>query len=53
MKAKRVKLGILLLSLIAISNAARAGKTRPPLALVKLLKVLDCHPDLLSEIRTA
>jgi HTH-type transcriptional regulator/antitoxin MqsA len=29
------------------------GKTKPPLALVKLLKVLDRHPDLLSEIRTA
>jgi HTH-type transcriptional regulator / antitoxin MqsA len=29
------------------------GKTRPPLALVKLLKVLDRHPDLLDEIRTA
>jgi HTH-type transcriptional regulator / antitoxin MqsA len=28
------------------------GKTRPPLALVKLLKVLDRHPDLLNEIRT-
>lgn len=28
------------------------GKTKPPLALVKLLKVLDCHPDLLDEIRT-
>lgn len=28
-----------------------AGKTRPPLALVKLLKVLDRHPDLLNEIR--
>jgi HTH-type transcriptional regulator/antitoxin MqsA len=28
------------------------GKTRPPLALVKLLKVLDRHPDLLAEIRT-
>ena len=27
------------------------GKTRPPLALVKLLKVLDRHPDLLSEVR--
>ncbi len=27
------------------------GKTKPPLALVKLLKVLDRHPDLLSEIR--
>ena len=27
------------------------GKTRPPLALVKLLKVLDRHPDLLNEIR--
>ena len=28
------------------------GKTKPPLALVKLLKVLDRHPDLLSEIAT-
>lgn len=27
------------------------GKTKPPLALVKLLKVLDSHPDLLSEVR--
>ncbi|HCG53865.1 MAG TPA: hypothetical protein DEX10_10780, partial [Betaproteobacteria bacterium] len=26
------------------------GKTKPPLALVKLLKVLDRHPDLLNEI---
>ena len=29
------------------------GKTKPPLALVKLLKVLDRHPDLLDEIRIA
>ena len=29
------------------------GKTKPPLALVKLLKVLDRHPDLLAEVRTA
>lgn len=28
------------------------GKTKPPLALVKLLKVLDRHPDLLPEVRT-
>ncbi|MBS4068922.1 MAG: type II toxin-antitoxin system MqsA family antitoxin [Sulfurimonas sp.] len=27
------------------------GKTKPPLALVKLLRVLDRHPDLLNEIR--
>jgi len=27
------------------------GKTKPPLALVKLLKVLDRHPELLDEIR--
>ena len=27
------------------------GKTKPPLALVKLLKVLERHPDLLSEVR--
>ena len=27
------------------------GRTRPPLALVKLLRVLDRHPDLLEEIR--
>jgi HTH-type transcriptional regulator / antitoxin MqsA len=29
------------------------GRTKPPLSLVKLLKVLDRHPDLLHEIRTA
>lgn len=29
------------------------GKTKPPLALVKLLKVLDRHPDLLNEIKAA
>jgi len=28
------------------------GKTKPPLALVQLLKLLDRHPDLLKEIRT-
>jgi HTH-type transcriptional regulator / antitoxin MqsA len=28
------------------------GKTKPPLALIKLLKVLDRHPELLSEVRT-
>jgi HTH-type transcriptional regulator/antitoxin MqsA len=28
------------------------GKVKPPLALVKLLKLLDRHPDLLQEIRT-
>jgi len=27
------------------------GKTKPPLALVKLLRVLDHHPDLLNEVR--
>ncbi len=27
------------------------GKTKPPLALVKLLKVLDRHPDLLPEVK--
>lgn len=29
------------------------GKTNPPLALVKLLKLLDRHPELLAEVRTA
>lgn len=29
------------------------GKTKPPLALVKLLKVLERHPELLNEVRTA
>lgn len=29
------------------------GKTKPPLALVKLLKVLERHPDLLAEIMSA
>jgi HTH-type transcriptional regulator/antitoxin MqsA len=28
------------------------GKTKPSLALVKLFKLLDRHPDLLSELRT-
>jgi HTH-type transcriptional regulator / antitoxin MqsA len=28
------------------------GKTKPPLALVKLLKVLDKHPELLAEVAT-
>ncbi|MEI7950946.1 MAG: type II toxin-antitoxin system MqsA family antitoxin [Gammaproteobacteria bacterium] len=28
------------------------GKTKPSLALVKLLKMLDRHPELLNEIRT-
>lgn len=28
------------------------GKTKPPLALVKLLRVLDRHPELLGEIRS-
>jgi HTH-type transcriptional regulator/antitoxin MqsA len=27
------------------------GKTKPPLALVKLLKLLDRHPDLLAEVK--
>ena len=29
------------------------GKTKPPLALVKLLKLLDRYPDLLEEIKAA
>lgn len=29
------------------------GKTKPSLALIKLLKVLDRHPDLLNEVRAA
>ncbi|MCK6411341.1 MAG: type II toxin-antitoxin system MqsA family antitoxin [Azonexus sp.] len=29
------------------------GKTKPPLALVKLFKLLDRHPDLLDELRAA
>lgn len=29
------------------------GKTKPPLALVKLFKLLDHHPDLLNEVRSA
>lgn len=28
------------------------GKTKPPLALVKLLQLLDRHPDLLDEVRS-
>ena len=29
------------------------GKARPPVALIKLLKVLDRHPELLDEVRAA
>jgi HTH-type transcriptional regulator/antitoxin MqsA len=29
------------------------GKTRPPLALVQLLRLLDRHPELLAEVRQA
>lgn len=29
------------------------GRTKPPLALVQLFKVLDRHPELLDEIRSA
>jgi HTH-type transcriptional regulator / antitoxin MqsA len=29
------------------------GKTKPPLALVKLLKVLERHPNLLDEVKAA
>jgi hypothetical protein len=29
------------------------GKTKPPLALVNLFKLLDRHPELLNEVRTA
>jgi HTH-type transcriptional regulator / antitoxin MqsA len=29
------------------------GATKPPLALVKLLKVLDSHPELIDEIKVA
>ena len=29
------------------------GKTQPPLALIKLLKLLDHHPELLNEVRAA
>jgi len=29
------------------------GKTKPPLALVKLLRLLDRHPDPLNEVRSA
>ena len=29
------------------------GKTKPPVALIKLLKVLDRHPELLEEVRAS
>jgi HTH-type transcriptional regulator/antitoxin MqsA len=35
------------------SSRCENGKTKPPLAPVKLLKVLDRHPDLLDEIKVA
>jgi HTH-type transcriptional regulator/antitoxin MqsA len=30
-----------------------SGKTKPPLALVKLFQLLDRHPDLLAEVKNA
>ncbi len=29
------------------------GKTKPPLSLIKLLRVLDSHPELLAEVKLA
>ncbi|AUZ58329.1 Antitoxin YgiT [Pseudomonas sp. XWY-1] len=29
------------------------GKTKPPVALIKLFKLLDRHPELFEEVRTA
>jgi HTH-type transcriptional regulator/antitoxin MqsA len=29
------------------------GQAKPPVSLIKLLKVLDKHPDLLSEVKAA
>lgn len=29
------------------------GKTKPPLSLVKLLKLLDHHPELIPEVKSA
>jgi HTH-type transcriptional regulator/antitoxin MqsA len=34
-------------------SAYENGKMKPPLALVRLLKLLDRHPDLLKELKTA
>jgi HTH-type transcriptional regulator / antitoxin MqsA len=31
----------------------RTRETKPPLALFKLFKLLDRHPDLLGEVKTA
>lgn len=33
-------------------EAAEVGKTKPLLALVKLFRLLDRHPDLLNEVKT-
>jgi HTH-type transcriptional regulator/antitoxin MqsA len=35
---------------VMVASSSTVGKTKPPLALVKLLKVLDRHPELLSEV---
>ena len=42
----------LALDMVTTISRYETGKTKPPLALVKLFKVLDRHPDLLEEIRT-
>ena len=36
-----------------IGNPNENSKTKPPLALVKLFKLLDRHPDLLNTVRAA
>jgi HTH-type transcriptional regulator / antitoxin MqsA len=42
--------GSLRAAAVMVASSSTVGKTKPPLALVKLLKVLDRHPELLSEV---
>jgi HTH-type transcriptional regulator/antitoxin MqsA len=37
--------------MVMAASSSTVGKTKPLLALVKLLKVLDRRPELLSEVR--
>jgi HTH-type transcriptional regulator / antitoxin MqsA len=45
--------GILFGGSVNAFSRYETGKTKPPLALVKLFQLLDSHPDLLGEIRQA
>jgi HTH-type transcriptional regulator/antitoxin MqsA len=59
-KAVREKLGLKTREAVEIFGGGpngftryESGQARPPVALIKLLKLLDRHPELLDEVRAA